>query len=108
MSDTIRLATTHLARHHPLRGYPGTRDTRAGSGMLLGKFMPPHLGHVYLCEFARSYVRDLTIIVGTLPSEPIPGELRYAWMKELFPDVRVVHLAEELPQYPHEHPDFWQ
>ncbi|MFO0660239.1 MAG: adenylyltransferase/cytidyltransferase family protein [Polyangiaceae bacterium] len=29
------------------------------SGMVLGKFMPPHMGHVYLVEFARRYVDDL-------------------------------------------------
>ena len=44
--------------------------------MLLGKFMPPHLGHVYLGDFARNFVSDLSIVVGTLPSEPIPGDIR--------------------------------
>lgn len=78
------------------------------TGMLLGKFMPPHLGHVYLGEFAKHYADELTIVVGTLRSEPIPGVLRYRWMRELFPDVRVVHLTDENPQYPEEHPDFWQ
>jgi NadR type nicotinamide-nucleotide adenylyltransferase len=76
--------------------------------MLLGKFMPPHLGHVYLGEFARSYVEDLTIVVCSVRAEPIPGDLRYAWMRELFPDVRVVHLTDEIPQEPAEHPDFWR
>jgi NadR type nicotinamide-nucleotide adenylyltransferase len=76
-------------------------------GMVLGKFMPPHAGHVYLCEFARRWVDDLTIVVGTLEAEPIRGDLRFAWMKELFPFDHVVHLTDENPQYPHEHPDFW-
>ncbi|QRN98817.1 AAA family ATPase [Archangium violaceum] len=80
---------------------------RQGTGMVLGKFMPPHLGHVFLVDFAREYVKDLTVVVGTLKAEPIPGELRYEWMRELFPDVRVVHLTDENPQYPHEHPQFW-
>src|SRR5258708_4010315 len=77
------------------------------SGMVLGKFMPPHLGHVYLVEFARHCVDALTVVVGSLPSEPIPGELRYQWMRELFPDVNVVHLTDENPQKPEEHADFW-
>jgi NadR type nicotinamide-nucleotide adenylyltransferase len=76
-------------------------------GMILGKFMPPHAGHVYLCEFARRWVDRLTIVVGTLGSEPIPGALRFAWMKELFPFDRVVHLTDENPQDPSEHPHFW-
>ncbi len=76
-------------------------------GMVLGKFLPPHLGHVYLCEFAQRYADELTIVVGTLAREPIPGALRHAWMRELFPASNVVHLTDENPQYPHEHHDFW-
>lgn len=76
-------------------------------GMVLGKFMPPHAGHLYLCEVAAGHVDQLDIVVGTLRAEPIPGALRYAWMRELFPFANVVHLDDELPQYPHEHPDFW-
>jgi NadR type nicotinamide-nucleotide adenylyltransferase len=77
------------------------------TGMLLGKFMPPHLGHVYLGEFAGRYVDQLTIVVCTLASEPIPGDLRFRWMRELFPFDNVVHLTDDLPQDPSEHPDFW-
>jgi NadR type nicotinamide-nucleotide adenylyltransferase len=77
------------------------------TGMLLGKFMPPHLGHVYLGEFAGRYVDRLTIVVCSLASEPIPGALRYQWMRELFPFDNVVHLTDDLPQEPGEHPDFW-
>lgn len=77
-------------------------------GMLLGKFMPPHQGHAYLVDFARNYVSDLTVVVGTLPTEPIPGDLRFQWMKSLFPDANVVHLDKTLPQDPSEHPDFWR
>jgi len=81
--------------------------TRPTTGMVLGKFMPPHLGHVYLVEFARRYVDRLTVVVGTMPHEPIDGALRYGWMRELFPDCHVVHLDEVLPQDPSEHPEFW-
>ncbi len=76
--------------------------------MLLGKFLPPHLGHAHLVDFARAYSDELTVVVGTLESEPIPGAIRFEWMRELCgPDVEVVHLAEELPQDPSEHPRFW-
>lgn len=77
------------------------------TGMLLGKFMPPHLGHVFLGEFAARYTERLTLVVCSLESEPIPGELRFRWMRELFPFENVVHLTDELPQTPEEHPDFW-
>ena len=35
-------------------------------GMVLGKFMPPHAGHVYLVEFARRWADDVTVVVGSL------------------------------------------
>lgn len=79
--------------------------------MILGKFMPPHRGHMLLADFARHFADELAIVVGTMPSEPIPGELRHAWMQELFPTCRVLHLDKLLPQYPEEAPsveEFWQ
>ncbi len=76
-------------------------------GLVLGKFMPPHLGHLHLIEFARSFVDELTVVVGTLASEPIDGVLRHGWMSELVPGAHVVHLTDENPQLPEEHPDFW-
>ena len=73
-------------------------------GFVLGKFMPPHAGHLYLCDFARAYVGELTILVCSLPDDPIPGDLRHAWMKELCPSARVVHCQEILPQLPEDDP----
>jgi NadR type nicotinamide-nucleotide adenylyltransferase len=75
--------------------------------MILGKFMPPHLGHVYLADFAKNFCERLTILVCSIAREPIPGRLRYEWMREMFPDCDVVHVTDELPQEPAEHPDFW-
>ncbi|WGM38000.1 AAA family ATPase [Caulobacter sp. NIBR1757] len=80
---------------------------RPQRGFLLGKFMPPHAGHQYLCDFARAYCEHLTILVCSLDREPIPGHLRAAWMRELYPDCRVVHFSEDVPQEPQDHPDFW-
>lgn len=77
------------------------------TGFLLGKFMPVHRGHMYLIECARSQVRRLTVLVCTLEKEPIPGGLRYRWVRDLYPDVNVQHLTDEIPSYPEEHPDFW-
>lgn len=69
-------------------------------GFVLGKFMPPHNGHVFMCEFARQYVDELTILVCSLPDEPIPGELRFAWMREMFPGCDVQWINDVLPQEP--------
>ncbi|MEN9358628.1 MAG: hypothetical protein RL095_163 [Verrucomicrobiota bacterium] len=75
--------------------------------MVLGKFLPPHRGHLFLVEFARRRVDRLYVVVGSLQAEPIPGELRFDWMRQLCPDCIVLHLTDENPQQPEEHPDFW-
>lgn len=51
--------------------------------------------------------QHLTILVCSLENEPIPGRLRYEWMKEMYPDVSVIWVTDENPSYPDEHPDFW-
>lgn len=81
---------------------------RTGHGLVLGKFLPPHAGHQYLVRFARNFVDRLTVLVCSLDREPIPGKCRAEWMRELFPDARVVHITEDLPQEPSEHPAFWE
>ncbi len=68
------------------------------NGIVIGRFMPPHHGHLFLVDFARNLVDTLHVLVCTLQHEPIPGELRYEWMRELCPDSRVVHITEEIPE----------
>lgn len=76
--------------------------------LVLGKFMPPTTGHVDLVRFAGEICNDVSIVVGSLKREPIPGEQRVRWMEELFPRCAVLHLNEELPSEPAEHPEFWR
>ncbi|MGH6978940.1 MAG: AAA family ATPase [Brevundimonas sp.] len=76
-------------------------------GLVLGKFMPPHAGHQYLCDFARAACTELTILVCSLPGDPIPGEQRAAWMAELYPDCRIAWCNEIVPQEPADDPQFW-
>jgi HTH-type transcriptional regulator, transcriptional repressor of NAD biosynthesis genes len=78
------------------------------TGMILGKFMPPHRGHQRLIDFARERVAELTVLVCSLEREPIPGRRRYEWMKEMCPDARVIHVTDENPSEPHEDPRFWE
>jgi NadR type nicotinamide-nucleotide adenylyltransferase len=77
-------------------------------GFLLGKFMPPQAGHAFLCDFAADYCDTLTVLVCTQPGEPIDGDLRYRWMREICPKARVCHFADTVPQEPSEHPNFWE
>lgn len=83
------------------------RPRHYSRGFLLGKFMPPHSGHVHLVNTALQRCDELTILVCSRLREPIPGELRATWMRELFPTARIVHVDDEIPSYPHESPDFW-
>lgn len=70
------------------------------NGLVFGKFMPPTNGHLYLIDFAKASCENLTIMVLSLPDEPITGELRYGWIKELYPDCNVIHHTALMPQEP--------
>jgi HTH-type transcriptional regulator, transcriptional repressor of NAD biosynthesis genes len=77
-------------------------------GVILGKFYPPHRGHLHLIEQARRYAKHVTVIVEHLQNEIIPVSLRAAWLKELVPqNVLVTQTDEPGPQQPHERLDFW-
>jgi HTH-type transcriptional repressor of NAD biosynthesis genes len=76
-------------------------------GLVLGKFLPYHTGHAHLIRSARAAVDELTILVCSIAREPIEGALRHRWVSMAHPDCRVIHVAEELPQAPDEHPAFW-
>lgn len=60
--------------------------------------MPPHLGHQYLIDFAHNFCGDVTVFLCSLSSEPIPGDLRRAWLERMVPYVTVVHITEEIPE----------
>ena len=81
---------------------------KKSKGFILGKFMPPHLGHKYLIDFGSSYCDELTVLVCSLDREPIPGHLRFQWVKDSFPGARVLHYSKDIPQEPSEHPEFWR
>ena len=62
----------------------------ARSGLIVGKFYPPHRGHRHLIDTARARVDELSVIVCGKDGEVPAGELRAAWLSELHPDVRVL------------------
>lgn len=93
---------------NPRRAFTqGSLEPKVGSGIVFGKFMPPHDGHMYLLNFARRSCHRLTIMVCSLENEPIPGEIRFAWVKRLFPDCNVVHHYAPIAQLPEESPTFF-
>lgn len=83
------------------------------TGLILGKFYPPHKGHQYLIDFARKYpgISKLYVVVDRTPNETIPQAHRVSWLKEMFPDVDVRPLGDMNWQDPSEAPseeEFWE
>ncbi|MBC8136524.1 MAG: AAA family ATPase [Fibrella sp.] len=82
------------------------------TGLILGKFLPPHRGHEYLVNFADGFADLVTVHVCPTDADPIPGELRYQWMRETFAgreNIRVVYNPDPLPQTPEDDPEnFWR
>lgn len=77
-----------------------------GAGLVCGRFLPPHRGHLHYVELAASFCAELTVLLVSYEDDPISGELRQAWLEELFPRARVVH-ARHVKAPPREAPDFW-
>lgn len=64
-------------------------------GVILGKFMPPHLGHLALIRTASYLVDSLTIVLAACADDPIPPEIRKGWMENMFPHANVIlHVTE--------------
>lgn len=62
-------------------------SSRALWAVLVGKFMPPHVGHEYLIRFAMAYAERVTIFVGNpFGQEVFPAQLRATWLREHFGD----------------------
>jgi NadR type nicotinamide-nucleotide adenylyltransferase len=62
------------------------------TGVVVGKFYPPHRGHRFLIETAAAEVDELDVILCWREDQTIPGEIREAWLHEMvadLPNVRV-------------------
>ncbi|MEK7641715.1 MAG: AAA family ATPase [Patescibacteria group bacterium] len=64
-------------------------------GIVIGKFYPPHRGHKYLIDTARSQCEQLTVIVCWKKSQFISGVERARWIQEIHPDVQVKLLDDD-------------
>lgn len=67
------------------------------SGLIVGRFDPPHLGHSYMIEVATQRCERLVVYVNSSAERDIaPGELRAAWLAQLHPDVTVIEVRHQL------------
>ncbi len=62
----------------------------AGLGLVIGKFLPPHHGHKLLIDTASAHSARVVVIVCGKPEDPVPAELRAAWLREIHPSAEVM------------------
>ena len=67
-----------------------------GRGVVVGKFLPPHRGHKLLINTAKSRCERLDVLCCVKATDPIPGALRVAWLKEIHPDCEIHFVPDDL------------
>lgn len=55
-------------------------------GLVIGKFMPIHNGHIALINFAASHCDELIVSMSFTSADKIDPSLRFEWIKEIFKD----------------------
>ncbi len=67
------------------------------TGLIVGRFDPPHLGHSFMIDWAAQRCGQLVVFVNSSTSaDTAPGELRAGWLAELHPAVHVRGVRHEL------------
>ncbi|MCB7136323.1 AAA family ATPase [Cellulosimicrobium marinum] len=66
-------------------------------GLVIGKFYPPHAGHVHLVRTALSRCERVTVQVLASSRESIPAATRAAWLRAETPGAHVVHGLDDAP-----------
>lgn len=53
-------------------------------GLVIGKFLPLHLGHMALIDFAARRCDQLIVSMSYTNSDPIDKHIRFSWLKETY------------------------
>jgi HTH-type transcriptional regulator, transcriptional repressor of NAD biosynthesis genes len=53
-------------------------------GLVIGKFMPLHAGHIALINFAKEQCDEVIVSMSYTGADPIPFQKRFDWLKETF------------------------
>lgn len=64
------------------------------TGLVVGKFYPPHKGHKYLIETALEQTEQLFVVVCSKPDQTITAKLRAGWLREIHPEAEIVTLDQ--------------
>jgi HTH-type transcriptional repressor of NAD biosynthesis genes len=75
-------------------------------GLVIGKFMPVHKGHIALIEFALAHCDELIVSMSYTSSDPIPHTLRYGWLQSLFKENSKIKVEESLDNFDDENLSF--
>lgn len=61
-------------------------------GLIVGRFLPPHLGHDFAVNFSRRFVERLRVYLLSHVKDGISAPRRLYWLREMFPDVEITCL----------------
>lgn len=82
-------------------------------GLTLGKFAPLHSGHQHLIDTALAEVDELIVLIYDCPETiDIPLNVRSAWIRQLYPQVKVVEAWDgptevgDTPEIKKKHEDY--
>jgi HTH-type transcriptional repressor of NAD biosynthesis genes len=68
-------------------------------GLVFGKFMPIHKGHLALIDFAAQQCESLIVSMSYKPDEPIDPYLRFSWLQKIFENKPHIELAFVLDDF---------
>ena len=71
-------------------------ETPFPTGLIVGRFHPPHLGHSWFIDRAAQHCGSLVVFVNTRSGETVPGATRTGWLAGLHPHVRVIEVNHDL------------
>jgi HTH-type transcriptional repressor of NAD biosynthesis genes len=66
------------------------------TGVVIGKFYPPHKGHHFLIDCASAQCVKLFVLVCWKPSQNVPIDVRIACIKEMHPGAIVIGVEDHL------------
>lgn len=77
-------------------------------GLIFGKFMPVHTGHLALIDFAATHCQHLVVSMSFTPNDPITPALRFAWLQEIFKNRPEIEVVQELDDFHDDSLPLWE
>jgi HTH-type transcriptional repressor of NAD biosynthesis genes len=71
-------------------------------GLVIGKFMPIHAGHIDLINFAASQCNELIVSMSYTTSDPIEPDLRFSWIVQIFKGRPSISIAMVIDDFDNE------